>query len=237
MKRKRFISPLILNTGMLVILALLAAVPAPAQYAYETGGGSHKFGLIVKAGPAFPAGEFSDLFGTGFAGYVEIPYDASNWMQVFAGVGYTRFTVDNEKLNNQLVAAGIPGTASLDAPYSVIPVLAGLKFFNQYGSFWPYFSFSFGLYAQELKTSGTLVDGVETTVIGPTTQNWSQGAFGIGIGTMIELGKRWSFDFDAKFNSVIDYEGRVLIGTSGSENVSTRAIKFASVLGGLSYKF
>jgi hypothetical protein len=54
---------------------------------------------------------------------------------------------------------------------------------------------------------------------------------------MIELGKRWAFDVDAKFNSVIDYEGTVLIGTSGSENVSTRAIKFASVLAGLSYKF
>jgi len=88
-----------------------------------------------------------------------------------------------------------------------------------------------------LKTSGTLTDGGVTTTLTPTTQTWSQGAFGVGLGTMIELGNRWSLDFDAKFNSVIDYEGRVLIGMSGSENVSTRAIKFASILGGLSYKF
>ena len=229
---------LIVAAAMLAaMLATMLATPLLAQEAMDPVGGGHKFGIIAKAGAGIPVGEFSDLFTTGFAGYVEVPYDLSGAMQVFASVGYTRFTVDPEKLNAQLAAAGIPGTASLDAPYRVVPVLAGLKFFSNYGKLWPYFTFSFGLYAQELKTSGTLVNGDTVTVIGPTTQTWYQGAFGVGFGTMIELGNRWALDFDAKFNSVIDYEGRILIGTSGSENVSTRAIKFASVLGGLSYKF
>lgn len=225
------------KAGMAFVVMLALAAPLRAQKASDPVGGSHRFGIIAKAGPAFPAGEFSDLFSTGFAGYVELPYDVNRSMQLFAGVGYTRFSVDNEKLNNELAIAGIPGTATLDAPYTVVPVVAGLKFFSQYGKLWPYFTFSFGLYAQELKSSGTLTDGGTTTVIGPSTTTWSQGAFGIGLGTMIELGRRWAFDVDAKFNSVIDYEGTVLIGTSGSENVSTRAIKFASVLAGLSYKF
>jgi opacity protein-like surface antigen len=226
-----------MRIGLLIAMAVLLASPLRAQNPSNPVVGGHKFGIIAKAGAAIPVGEFSDLFTTGFAGYVEVPYDLSAALQVFAGVGYTRFTVDAEKLNNELAAAGIPGTATLDAPYRVIPVLAGLKFFSNYGKLWPYFSFSFGLYAQELKTSGTLVNGDTVTVIGPTTDTWSQGAFGVGIGTMIELGKRWAIDVDSKFNSVIDYDARVLIGTSGSENVSTRAIKFASVLAGLSYKF
>lgn len=226
-----------MKTGMLIVFLITTAVPLRAQNASDAVGGNHSFGVIAKAGPAFPTGEFSDLFSTGFAGYIEVPYDVNRSMQLFAGVGYTRFSVDNGKLNDELAIAGIPGTASVDAPYTVVPVVAGLKFFSQYGKLWPYFTFSFGLYAQELKSSGTLTDGGTTTVIGPSTTTWSQGAFGIGLGTMIELGNRWAFDIDAKFNSVIDYEGTVLIGTSGSENVSTRAIKFASVLAGLSYKF
>jgi opacity protein-like surface antigen len=226
-----------MRTGLLIVLLALAGASVRAQESGAPIGGGHKLGIIAKAGAAVPVGEFSDLFTTGFAGYVEVPYDLTPALQVFATVGYTRFTVDPEKLNNELAAAGIPGTATLDAPYRVIPILAGLKFFSQYGKLWPYFSFSFGLYAQELKTSGTLVNGDTVTVIGPTTESWSQGAFGVGLGTMIDLGNRWAIDLDAKFNSVIDYNGRVLIGTSGSENVSTRAIKFASVLAGLSYKF
>jgi hypothetical protein len=227
----------VMKTGLLIAILLSLAVPVRAQDGSAAVGGKHRFGVIAKAGAAIPVGEFNDLFGTGFAGYIELPYDVNKSMQLFASVGYTKFTLDNGKLNNELAAAGIPGTATLDAPYTVVPALAGLKFFSQYGMFWPYFTFSFGMYFQELKSSGTLTDGGETTVIGPTTTTWSQGAFGVGVGTMIELGRRWALDLDAKFNSVIDYEGTVLIGTSGSENVSTRAIKFASVLGGLSYKF
>ena len=217
--------------------ALLCAGPARAQAPDAPMGGEHKFGIVAKAGVAIPVGEFADLFTPGFAGYLEFPYDLGPTMQVFAAVGYTRFTVDNGKLADELKVAGIAGTASLDAPYRVIPVVAGLKFFSRYGKFWPYFAFSGGLYAQELKTSGSITDSAGTRPIGPTAESWSQGAFGVGVGTMIELGNRWAVDIDAKFNSVIDYEGRVLIGTSSSENVSTRAIKFASVLAGLSYKF
>jgi hypothetical protein len=178
----------VMKTGLLIAILLSLAVPVRAQDGSAAVGGKHRFGVIAKAGAAIPVGEFNDLFGTGFAGYIELPYDVNKSMQLFASVGYTKFTLDNGKLNNELAAAGIPGTATLDAPYTVVPALAGLKFFSQYGMFWPYFTFSFGMYFQELKSSGTLTDGGETTVIGPTTTTWSQGAFGVGVGTMIALG-------------------------------------------------
>jgi len=78
--------------------------------------------------------------------------------------------------------------------------------------------------------------GNTVTPISPTTQTWSQGAFAFGLGTAYLLDDRWALDLGARFGAVIDYDARVLIGTSG-DGVVTRAIRFFSVMGGISYTF
>ena len=94
-----------MRCGLLIAVVMLAWAPLCAQNASAPIGGGHKFGIIAKAGAAIPVGEFSDLFTTGFAGYVEVPYDLNSALQLFASVGYTRFTVDAGKLNDELAAS------------------------------------------------------------------------------------------------------------------------------------
>ncbi len=222
---------------LLFIVAL--STSAWSQYAGEYAMKEGKFGIAVKAGPAFPVGEFKDEFKVGYTGFIEVPYNLSESLHAYAGVGYSHFAVDNAKLSSKLQQqeAGTVST-SVTAPYSVIPIVVGLNISYRYESFSPYFTMSAGLYFQRLESSGSFViDGV-TTVVEPKTQTWSQGAFAVGLGTLIPIGnKGWAIDLNAKFNSVVDYDSRVLITPPTGDNVTTRAIRYVGVLAGLSYTF
>jgi len=167
-----------------------------------------------------------------------VPYNLSEDYQVYLGLGFCHFNVDNSKLSSKLRELGEDVTANIEAPYRVIPVVVGLNISSRYKHFWPYFTVSLGMYFQTLETSGSLTINGVPTPIAPETQTWSQGAFAVGIGSLIPLGnEEWAIDVSAKFNSVVDYQGRVLIATSGGNNVITRAIRFVSLLAGLSYTF
>ena len=220
----------------LLFLSIFATT-ALSQYVGDSPSKQGKFGLSAKAGPAFPSGEFADLFKVGFTGFVEVPYNLTETFHLYVGLGYSHFNVDNTKLSAKVQEQGTV-TTNVDAPYRVIPVVFGFNYSYRYKNIWPYFTMSIGMYFQKLEASGSAtINGVQTTV-GPTTQTWSQGAFAIGLGSLIPLGNEgWAIDLNAKFNSVIDEEGRVLITTSGGNDVTTRAIRYVSVLGGLSYTF
>jgi hypothetical protein len=128
-------------------------------------------------------------------------------------------------------------TTNIEAPYQVVPVVLGINVAYRYPHIWPYFTLSVGAYYQTLESSGSYtIDGVTTAV--SKTQSWVQGAYSVGLGSLIPLGDEgWAIDLNAKFNAVIDYEGRVLVTTPDGTDVSTRAIRYASVLAGLSYTF
>ena len=221
-------------------LLLLSILPATAlsQSGDDFVRKEGKFGLSVKAGPAIPSGEFSDLFKAGFTGLVDVPFNITEEFQVYVGLGYSHFNADNEKLSAKLKEQGEAATADVDAPYRVIPAVLGFNYLYRYKNFWPYFTMSLGLYFQRLETSGSvIINGVPTSVE-PKIQTWSQGAFAVGIGSLIPLGNEsWAIDINAKFNSVVDYQERVLVTTTGGNKLSTRAIRFISILGGLSYTF
>ena len=227
---------------MKIIISLLfvsmVTTCASAQYGDMMVRKQGRFGVSVKAGPAFPVGEFADLFKPGFTGFIDVPYNLAEEFQVYLGLGYSSFNVDNGKVSGELAEPGSNATANLDAPYRVIPIVLGINYSYRYKNFWPYFTISAGLYFQTLETSGTVTINGVTTPVTPNSQSWSQGAFAVGIGTLIPLGDEgWAIDLNAKFNSVVDYEGRVLVTTSGGNDISTRAIRFISALGGLSYTF
>jgi hypothetical protein len=227
-----------MKTFLLLLLPTILATTALGQYEGDSPAKQGKLGISVKAGPAFPLGEFADLFKTGFSGLVYVPYNLSKEFQVYLGLGYCQFNVDNSKLNDKLREQVNGVTADIDAPYRVIPLVLGLNISYRYPHFWPYFTVSLGMYFQKLETSGSLTINGIPTPIEPETQNWSQGAFAVGIGSLIPLGNgEWAIDVSAKFNSVVDYEGRVPIATGGGNSVTTRAIRFVSLLAGLSYTF
>jgi len=197
-----------------------------------------KFGITVKGGPAFPVGEFGDLFKVGYTGFVDVPYNLSRDFKVYLGVGYSGFNVDNGKLAVKIAEQGKTGTTDIDAPYHVVPVVLGINYSYQYQGFVSYLTISLGMYFQTLEKSGTAtIDGVTTTLT-PSTESWSQGAYSVGIGGLIPIGNDgWAVDINAKFNSVVDYDKRVLVVTGGGNDISTRAIRYISALAGLSYTF
>lgn len=221
-------------------LLLLAGLATSAQ-GQEEGDFPQKqgrIGISVKAGPAFPLVDFSDLFKTGFTGFVDVPYNLMEDLQVYLGIGFSHFTIDNSKLTNHLREQGENTTANIDGPYQLIPLVLGFNYSYRYPHFWPYFTLSLGMYFQKLETSGSLTtDGVTTPVVS-NTQTWSQDAFAVGIGSLIPLGNEgWAIDLNAKYNTVVDYKGRVLITTTGGGNIGSRAIRYVNLLGGLSYTF
>ncbi len=227
-----------MKLACVLLFALTLTTSALAQYGHEFSGGLRRFGISVKAGPAFPNGDFADLFGTGVTGFVEVPYNIAKGFSIYAGVGLSHFKADNEKLANALKAEGQSLTTIIDAPYWVLPLVIGINVSYQYAHIWPYFTFSGGVYFQKLETSGTYTLNGTVMTVTPTTQNWTQSAYAVGLGTFIPIGDEgWAFDVNAKFNSVIDYEEKVIITPPSGDNVTTRAIKYVSVLGGLSYTF
>jgi hypothetical protein len=60
----------------------------------------------------------------------------------------------------------------------------------------------------------------------------------VGDGVFLVTGITYaSHHVNGKLNSVMDYMGRVLSAATGSNNVTTRAIRSAGLLAGLSYTF
>jgi len=223
------------NVWLMMVVSALTTV-ASAQSERLPEGRQGTYGVVLRAGPAFPVGEFSDLFATGFGGFVEVPYHLGEEFQVFIGLGGLFWNVDNEKVNQQYTTAGGAGTVNLDAPFRMIPLIVGINYVLSRGQLRPYLTLAFSVYFQKLETSGTITLGNLITPLLPTTQTWSQGAFALGLGTEYQLNDTWAIDLNARFGAVIDYEARVLIGT-GSNDVVTRAIRFFSLMGGISYTF
>lgn len=221
----------------LLLLPVVLTATALSQFADQGARKQGSFGVCVKGGPTIPVGEFANLFQTGYTAFVEVPYNLSPEFQVYMGLGYSRFEVDNAGLSNQLKDEYGSVTTNIDAPYQVVPVILGINVAYRYPRLWPYFTLSVGAYYQTLESTGSFtIDGVTTPV--SNTENWVQGAYSVGLGTLIPLGDEgWAIDVNAKFNAVIDYEGRVLVTTPDGTDVSTRAIRYVSVLAGLSYTF
>ena len=227
-----------MKTILLMLMTTALITDALSQYGGVIGSENRKWGISVKAGPAFPEGDFAKLFNTGVTGFVEVPYNIATGVSIYAGVGLSHFKADNSKLGNELAQDGVTLTTNIDAPYWVLPVLIGINVSYRYAHIWPYFTFSGGVYFQKLETSGSYTSNGVTTTVAPTTQNWSQGAYAVGLGTFIPFGTEgWAFDLNAKFNSVLDNEGKVIITPPSGDNVTTRAIRYVSVLAGLSYTF
>ena len=220
---------------LLLSMATLVACAA-AQSEQEVGGRDGTDGIVLKAGPVVPAGEFSDLFAAGFGGYVEVPYRLGEEFQIFVGLGGLFWNVDNDKVNQLYAASGGAGTVNLDAPYRMIPLSVGINYYLGGTRLRPYLTLAFSLYLQKLEASGTVTVGGVTTPLDPVSESWSQGAFAVGAGAEYELNSSWALVLDARYGAVIDYEARVLIGTGGGD-VVTRAIRFVSVMGGVSYTF
>src|SRR5512140_3616517 len=112
---------------LLFLTSVTLAAAAFGQYGSTYEQGARKFGISVKAGPAFPNGDFGDLFGTGFTGFVEVPYTIAKGFSIYAGVGVSRFSVDNSKLSTEMGKEGASLTTNVDAPYLLIPIVLGIN--------------------------------------------------------------------------------------------------------------
>ncbi len=227
-----------MKTGLLLLMTSVLTTSALGQYGNVIGRDDRRWGISVKAGPAIPEGEFADLFSTGFTGFVEVPYNVAKGFNVYVGVGLSRFRADNEKLANELKQEGQTLTANVDAPYWVFPIVLGINVSYRYANIWPYFTFSGGdVHSRNWKprdhTQQQRPNDSRTE-----TQNWTQSAYAVGLGAFIPLGDEgWAIDVNAKFNSVLDDEGIVIVTPPSGDSETTRAIRYVSILAGLSYTF
>ena len=227
-----------MKTTIVLLITITLTCTAFGQKGDIWGWDYHKWGLSVKAGPAFPNGDFADEFNTGYTAFVEVPYNFARGFKIFAGVGLTHFVADNDKLGKVLAAEGTNLTTNIDAPYTLIPIVIGINVSYQYAHVWPYFTFSGGVYVQKLDVSGSFTSNGVVTTVPSRTDNWTQGAYAVGLGAFIPLGDEgWAVDVNAKFNQIIDYESRVIVTPPSGESVTTRSVKYVSILAGLSYTF
>ncbi len=227
-----------MKTFALCALAAVTATAAFGQYADDYTRARGKFSLCVKGGPSFPVTEFANSFKTGFTGFADLSYNVTPDFHLYVGVGFSRFELDNAGFSDELGKTYPDIQTSVTAPYQVIPVVLGLNISHAYPHFWPYFTLSVGAYFQKLETSGSFVYNGVTTQLTPKTQTWTQSAYAIGLGSLIPIGDAgWAVDVNVKFNSVVDYDGRVLITAPDGSDVSTRAIRYVSALAGLCYTF
>ncbi len=196
------------------------------------------WGISLKGGAAIPVGSFNQHFNTGYGGTATVLYKWSDWFDLFVGSGVTAWKVDNAAINKTLSAEGLAGTVDLDAPFTIIPIVAGFRYSPFGEGLLPYGSLSIGVYVMDLKIRGTYTEGSTTVPLEESSDSFTRLTLSIEAGFLIPIAPSLRLDAGVRLNNIPDYESVVLIGTpSGQNPVRAKNILFVTIGAGLEYSF
>lgn len=216
-----------------ILIAIFAALLLTSS-----GSAENKFTASIAGGAAIPIDEFSDFFNNGYGGQATFGYQINPGIQLTLTGGLNAWTVNNDHLNSLLEQQGIRATINLDAPFSVYPVVVGVKYLPLTKGIRPFFTLFAGLHILHLQTSGTVTVQNIVFPLESRSKTWSEFGFGIEFGLTVPLGKRLSLEAMGKYNAVDQTEVELLQEDDpGTGLITMNAVRYFNVFAGLSYAF
>jgi len=193
------------------------------------------YGTTFAADIAFPAGVFAQSFKTGYGAHVEFFMAEENYLRLYVLLGYDRWGIDNDKINQQYLSLGGKGTLQLDGRMNSFPLLVGAKLLSPPGSFRFYGLLEGGVYFYSGKITGQKVEsGVVTQNIYEEKSRTEPGV-NLGAGLLQAVGKEVSLDLAVRYHFVKTdtYYNYDLYGTPTAVSTS----KYFSLALGVTYSF
>ncbi len=162
---------------------------------------AQKFSASVNAGPAFPTGDFSELWNAGFEGNVLIGYKLQSNIDLILYTGYARWGFNNEGFNE---LQGSQVTFNLDVPLTSIPLLVGAKYYLGTDDIKPYTFIYAGVFFLEYTLSGSYTINNTKFNITPITEKETETGLAAGAGLLYRISPAINLDVNAKFNLIND---------------------------------
>ena len=198
-----------------------------------------KIGVGINAAYLSPTGDFGDLYKSGFGGLASLTFDVTENLQLSATVGYAQFSFNNDKFNqmlNDFLGGGSNANVSVDSKLTLIPIMAGGKYFFTTSNFKPYAAVDLGAHIMS-------VDGAKVSYGGQTydvTVKESKAAFawGLGVGFYYAVAPKINLDVNAKINGDSFEMGTNFSSSSGtttSSQSSKSTATYFSVAAGLQF--
>lgn len=152
--------------------------------AFSTASFAQGFNASIKAGVAFPVGNFSDAAGTGAGGEGSIEYMATPNLGLLFTAGYYSFGAKDD-------------TPGMDYSFSTLPLLLGARYYFTNMTLQPYIGADAGLHFLTAEVT-------TTTVLGESSVKNDETKFGIApvLGLVYYMPPNFSFDLAAKYNHI-----------------------------------
>ncbi len=165
--------------------------------------GQGGYGSTFAGDVAIPLGSFAKSFKTGYGGHADFFMESEKYLRLSVFLGYTRWNIDNEAVNQQYLSMGGSGTYQLDGGISAFPILFSVKLLSPEGNFRFYGMLEAGVYIYSGKLTGQKVDAN-----GTVTQNvyeeisHSVAGANLGVGFLYPINKELSLDLGGRYHFV-----------------------------------
>ena len=148
-----------------------------------------KFGITVQGAVSMPMGDFGDLAKTGFGGLGTVTYTLQENIDLVGTIGY--LTYDHKDMS--YFGSSVTGSTSL------VPVIAGARYFFAASGFKPYVTAQVGMYFSSAKVESSFGGYANSGTVSDSYFGFSGGA-----GLLYKLGTKMDLDVNATFNTVSD---------------------------------
>jgi len=166
-----------------------------------------KISIGVNGGAAIPTGDFGDGFDLGWGGNALFVYHINPNVDLTGSAGYITWS----------------GKDSINATYSSIPVLLGIKYLFGKEKVHGYGSAELGVHFTTLDLP--VVDLGEGETFGGTESNTYFG-WALGAGLLYNISDKVDIDFSAKYNMI-------LVGEENSYDQKSTSVDYFSVMLGV----
>jgi opacity protein-like surface antigen len=179
-----------------MLLSVVAAVVVAGAAQAQTGTmPSSPISVDVRAGAAFPTGDFGDIADTGYGVGGDVAFALTPMFSLYVGGSFNRFAVDDEFL---ALLEGLSGVQLDDLSYDLYGLDAGVKAaFPTTSGFTPFLRGGLVHYTAELGGGDDLGEDVEE-------ENDYETGFEVGGGLAFPLGPRISVTPEVTYTGIDD---------------------------------
>jgi len=192
-----------------------------------------KFGAGISLGFSFPSGDWSKVYNPGFGGDFSFGYFVDENISLYASIGITNWSLDNEKFNSEINA---PGKFELDGSVQALPILVGLKWIFKNKGFSPFILIEGGLYNYSVDIAGKYIDeDSKVSIVPAINETFRESGFNFGVGFEKELDKNLLLEIKGRYHLVSN--GKTYDYGDGNNEYIVGTNQFISFAAGISFRF
>ena len=216
-----------------------AATLLAVTIALQTAPAEERFRVGVAGGTSLPISDFGKLYNSGFSGTAFFAYELNPGVFVTATVGYNRWELDNQAVNDAVVpVVGVPVTITIDGPLRSIPLMVGLRYSPLPKGIQPYLALEAGIHLLQHDLSGSVTTGPNVTPLPSRSESWSAFGLSAGLGVAVPFSQEWAVELSAMYSSVEQAEIRITEPSDpSSADIGAKALRSYGFFAGITYAF